>query len=371
MGRLAAVTHPRAVPYLLQWQPVNAGSPTPFSAPHSIAGIRPLAAIGAAGVAVLVPVYRLQGLSWPEAAASALVFVLPGVLLGWLVWRRETLSVRSRRTGFGIHVLLALAFSLTWTLTYCLFVLTVRADAMAAFLDDGAVWQVTWGLLIYAIVAWSAGLQRRLRQREHAAENAELQALRAQLNPHFLFNTLHALTQLARENPAATAAALERFADLLRYVLHRGRDAGADMALEDEIAFVHHYLALEQLRLGERLRVLEDLAPEALELAVPPLLLQPLVENAIRHGIAPLRDGGTLQISARADASTLTIEVADDGVGASTDTWQSSPGLGLTAAARQLEAQFPGRSSLTIASTPGNGFRVRISMPAQLPGRRR
>jgi LytS/YehU family sensor histidine kinase len=217
----------------------------------------------------------------------------------------------------------------------------------------------------------SARVQQRLREREQAAENAELQALRAQLNPHFLFNTLHALTQLVREDPVATETALERFGELMRYVLHSGRSASADVALEDEISFVRHYLALEQLRLGERLRVVEDLDPDALELAVPPLLLQPLVENAVRHGISPLRDGGTLQLSARVAGEHLCIDVADDGRGAKPDAWRRPAGLGLESAARQLDARFRGAARLEISSGPQRGFAARIVAPAELPGGRR
>jgi LytS/YehU family sensor histidine kinase len=145
-----------------------------------------------------------------------------------------------------------------------------------------------------AAAARAARAQARLRERELAAAAAELQALRARLDPYFLFNTRHSLTQLAREDPAATEDALERFGAMMRYVLDAGRgdSAAGEVTLEEERGFVRDYLALERLRLGGRLRVVEDVAEEALELAMPPLLLQPLVENAVRHGAAPRgRDG--------------------------------------------------------------------------------
>src|SRR5690606_35762227 len=197
----------------------------------------------------------------------------------------------------------------------------------------------------------------------------ELQALRAQLNPHFLFNTLHALTQLAREDPPATAAALERFGDLLRYVLSAGRDAGADVSLEEELEFVRHYLALEQLRLGDRLRVVEHIDADALDLAVPPLLLQPLVENAVRHGVAPRRHGGTVRLTACDQDGTLVVEVADDGSGAAPDAWHTAEGLGLQAVRRQLHARFSRAGRMEIHTAPDAGFRVRITAPAETPRR--
>jgi LytS/YehU family sensor histidine kinase len=233
----------------------------------------------------------------------------------------------------------------------------------------GALWQFVWGLVIYGGLAQAARAQQRLRAQEVATAGAELQALRAQLNPHFLFNTLHALTQLVREDPIATQDALERFGALMRYVLDAGRRAIEDVPLQDEIGFVRNYLALERLRLGDRLRVFEDLDPDALELAVPPLLLQPLVENAVRHGLAPRSDGGTIRLTARARDGVLAIEVSDDGGGGEPDAWRRSSGLGLKSVRRQLEARFPRGSHLEIVTTPSAGFAVRLRMPARLPTR--
>jgi LytS/YehU family sensor histidine kinase len=240
---------------------------------------------------------------------------------------------------------------------------------MAAFLSGGALWQFVWGLVIYGGLAQAARAQQRLHEQERAAAGAELQALRAQLNPHFLFNTLHSLTQLAREDPLATEEALERFGALMRYVLEAGRRAADDVPLEEEIGFVRHYLALERLRFGDRLRIVENVDPDTLELAVPPLLLQPLVENAVRHGLTPRRDGGTIRVSARAEDGVLAVEVADDGVGAEPGAWRRSRGLGLTSVRRQLEARFPGQGHLEIHTSPHGGFATRVRMPARLPRR--
>jgi len=268
-----------------------------------------------------------------------------------------------------VYGLTAIAFSSAWTLVFTTVthVMTGR-ELTAAFLKGGAVWQFVWGLPICGVLVYAARAEKQLKERELAAAAAELQALRAQLNPHFLFNTLHSLTQLAREDPVATQEALERFGELMRYVLQSGRKSADDVALEEEIEFLRSYLALERLRLGERLRVVESIDPEALELAVPPLLLQPLVENAVRHGLAPLRNGGTVSLSVRTTASDLVIEVSDDGKGAMPDTWQRSNGLGLKAVARQLNARFPGASELSITSGLDAGFAVRLKMPACIPG---
>ena len=330
-----------------------------------------VAAASLAAIAVLTPVYRLQNLSWPYAVAASIIFVLPCVVFGWIAWR---LLMRRSRTvplnrAVAMHAVAAVGFSLAWTAVFCGLVYLLRPEVMLAFIREGAIWQFVWGLVIYGVLAQAARVHSRLKERELAATNAELQALRAQLNPHFLFNTLHSLTQLAREDPVATQDALERFGELMRYVLKAGRDATAEVSLEDEIGFVRNYLAVERLRLGDRLHVTEDIDVEALELAVPPLLLQPLVENAVRHGIAPRREGGTVQLKANVDDGLLVIEVVDDGNGAEPDAWRRAEGLGIKAVSRQLGARFPNAGRLDIKTAPHRGFTVRLTIPARLPMR--
>jgi hypothetical protein len=327
-----------------------------------------VATASAVAIAGLIPVYRLQSLSWAQAAAAAVIFVATCVLLAWGVWRilAKGGDAASPARELARHVVTALAFSAAWTAAFTGFVYLQRPDDALAFLRGGGLWQFVWGIVIYAALATAARIQRRLRERELAAAGAELQALRAQLNPHFLFNTLHSLTQLAREDPAATQEALMTFGALMRYVLDAGRDAAGEVALEDEIRFVHGYLELERLRLGERLRVVEELDPDALELAVPPLLLQPLVENAVQHAVAPLRAGATLRLSARVRGTMLAIDVADDGAGAERSAYRRAAGLGLKAVERQLVARFGDGARLDIETAPRRGFAARIVMPARL-----
>jgi len=328
-------------------------------------------AAGLAVIAVLIPVYRLQSLSWLLAVAASCLFVVPAVLFGWLAWRRlmRRGRIEPMARALAVHAFTAVAFSLAWTLVFCGTVYLLRPQVMLAFIREGAIWQFVWGLIIYGVLVQAARTQERLKEQQLAAANAELQALRAQLNPHFLFNTLHSLTQLAREDPVATQEALERFGELMRYVLNAGRDATADAALEDELAFVRNYLSLERLRFGDRLRIIEDIDPETLELALPPLLLQPLVENAVRHGLAPRRAGGTIRLTARAPDTTLVIEVSDDGAGAEIDGWRGAGGLGLKAVERQLNTRFPQSGELVVTTAPRAGFTATLRMPARLPTR--
>ncbi|HEX7113662.1 MAG TPA: sensor histidine kinase [Steroidobacter sp.] len=322
-------------------------------------------------IALLIPVYRLQELSWFEAVAASITFVMPCALLGWVVWRLLMRRPKeySRTRALIMHPLMAVAFSVTWTLPLIGLVYLLREEIRIDFLKEGAVWQLAWGLVIYCVLVLAARAQQRLRERELAAGQAELQALRAQLDPHFLFNTLHSLTQLAREDPIATQDALQRFGELMRYVLKSGRESGAEITLEEELEFVHNYLALERLRLGDRLRVVESIEEDALELGVPPLLLQPLVENAVRHGLAPRREGGQIRLSARASNARLTVSVSDDGNGAEARGIGESKGLGLKVVARQLHAHFQGNAQLVVETQPHAGFTVSLTMPARLPNR--
>ena len=170
--------------------------------------------------------------------------------------------------------------------------------------------------------AWLGGEETRVaRERADRAEalraRAELHLLRTQLNPHFVLNTLHALLGLVRREPAVAEAAIERLGELLRFglsVTQRGVDR---VTLREEWAFVTSYLGVEQVRLGDRLRFELALDPSALDVPIPPFALQPLVENAVTHAIAPRASGGRLYVSARRTEGRLHLEVRDDGPGIS------------------------------------------------------
>jgi sensor histidine kinase YesM len=157
--------------------------------------------------------------------------------------------------------------------------------------------------------------ERQLKSAEleiHLRE-ARLQALRCQLNPHFLFNTLHSIAELVHEDPGLAEQLILRLGELLRKVLSSSDQQEIDLA--DELEFIKAYLDIEQMRLGDRLHVEWDVAPDVLRLKVPSLLLQPLVENAIQHGIAPSNRSGTVQIRAQRDNGFLHLQVRDSGPG--------------------------------------------------------
>jgi hypothetical protein len=188
------------------------------------------------------------------------------------------------------------------------------------------------------------------------AARAELRALQAQMNPHFLFNALNTVAALVRSDPPAAERTVENLADVLRMTLHRSDTV--DSTVRAEAEYLRAYLAIEQARFGDRLRVEWDIADDTLDLPLPPLMLQPLVENSIRHGIGARASGGTLRIHAAADADGLLLRVEDDGEGFDE---RGVEGYGIGNLRRRLQTMFGDSSRLTItSSSTGSSVSIRI-----------
>ncbi len=226
------------------------------------------------------------------------------------------------------------------------------------------------GLVVAVVVSVVLVAAHRLLAESHArrleaeearrrAAEARLEALRARIHPHFLFNALNTIAGLIHDDPRAAEEAVEELARLLRYTLEVSR--AEQVPLGDELAIVRRYLALERARLGERLRY--DIAvEEGLEtLAVPPFLVLPLVENAVRHGIAPRRDGGLVTITARREDSVPVITVKDDGPGLAGST---TGGTGTSLADLRARLALLG-GTLETGPADGGGFRARIRLPGE------
>lgn len=229
-----------------------------------------------------------------------------------------------------------------------------------------AAFSITIGGLIYATVFYRTSVARAVALERVRGElaRAELRALRAQINPHFLFNTLNTIAALIAENPAAAEDIVTRLADVFRYALTSADREHA--RLEDELAFMRAYLAIEHARLGDRLRVIEDIEPGLDDLCVPSLLFQPIVENAVRYAVAPRIEGGTVRLSARRIESpggpSLVVEVADDGPGIRDGARPQGHGVGLESVRERLRIAGADHA-LTIESAPGRGTVVRVLLP--------
>lgn len=225
-------------------------------------------------------------------------------------------------------------------------------------------------ILIYPAVlgaTWSVDYYRRSRrdslraaQLEVQLANAHLQALKMQLQPHFLFNTLHTAASLMDENVRAARRVLARLSDLLRLTLDsQGRD---EIPLERELTHLQLYLDIESERFSDRLSVDLLIAPEAQQALVPTLILQPLVENAVRHGIAPRPEGGRVVVQARAIDGRLALRVGDDGPGEASDTPARS-GVGLRNTRARLAELYGPDHTFRAGSPDEGGFVVEIELP--------
>ena len=359
--------------------------------PHSRRSRLRLLALSALVPAVLTLIYatqvRLAGKSWSEALGQEIVFCgswwVIGVLVFWLcTWLNRAPPSRARLVsgliaGGTIAILLQPSLFLGGQVVASrIHLLGSRPplDLSAA----GRTWASTFlglfgfNLLIYGavVVAWYAVTYYRDLQdrRVEAAEmrgllqQAQLHALRSQLNPHFLFNTLHSIAELVHENPRLAEQMLLRLSELLRKALHSS--TAQEIALADELDFVKGYLEIEQLRLGERLSVIWDIAPDSLDARIPSLLLQPLVENAIQHGIASSSQPGRLSIRARRDGDFFEVQIHDNGSGLLVNSSPGRNGIGLANTSDRLQRLYGSRQRFELIND--GGLRVTVRLPFSL-----
>ena len=272
-------------------------------------------------------------------------------------------------------------------------------------LPNATLWSTLLDLLAYGAMvglAHSVHFYRRFRERERRAlflesnlANARLNALRAQLQPHFLFNSLNAIAALLRRDPRLAEATLLSLSELLRLALSHSEKQ--EILLREELSFVQRYLEIQRTRFGDKLQIEQTIEPESLDCLVPALLLQPLVENALRHGLEPTEHSGIVRLSANRQDGNLVLTVEDNGVGlTATETAeagieasgtaeqppQADPdggcfpprngtGIGLKNLKARLQTLYGVRQKLELASRPQGGVRVRVEIPwhaARLPG---
>jgi len=240
-------------------------------------------------------------------------------------------------------------------------------------LRRAARWGVGWHLTVYwAIVGAHRAFHYYARYRERTVRAAELekllaqsqlQVLRMQLEPHFLFNALNTISAHVEADPRLARRMLERVGELLRLSLDSREDQ--EVTLAEELGCLDHYLAIQKARFEERLAVDLEIAPETLDALVPSLLLQPLVENAIRHGLSQRAQAGRVSVAAERDGEALEIRISDDGVGltANEDPLEAA-GLGLSITRKRLERLYPGGlSRLEIRNGHETGAIVEVRIP--------
>src|SRR5262245_15322796 len=208
-------------------------------------------------------------------------------------------------------------------------------------------------------------LQTRERELTELAATAQLAALRAQINPHFLFNSLNSIAQLIRVDPDKAEGCVERLAEIFRYILHRAEQWF--VPLSEELQMTRAYLDIERARFDERLRVETRVDPKSMRSLIPNLILQPLVENALKHGLSRKVGVGTVSIDATVEGELLTLTVGDDGLGMAERVLGEvyDRGVGLRNLRERLERLYGPEHLPVIESVPGRGTTVRIRLPVQ------
>jgi hypothetical protein len=275
--------------------------------------------------------------------------------------RRQPWPAPFRPSFLLLHVLAATLYAGLWITAYSLIESLLRwrlAYVAGPGLGRFALTGV-WLYLTIAAIAYAQQAARRSALVQAAAARAQLAALHAQLHPHFLFNALHTVVQLIPLDPGRAAQAAEELADLLRAALDERRD---QVTLAAEWRFVQRYLAIEQLRFGERLQIAATMPASTLDLRLPSFALQTLVENAVRHGAAPKLGNTQLRITASASRQHLSLVVSDDGAGAEAAAVRDSSGTGLRRLRERLACLYGNSAALDVDASL-RGVTVTLRLP--------
>ena len=327
------------------------------------------------------------GAEWrPALLVSLTLWWSWGLVAPLILWIDRRIPVSNRQ--LARRVLAHLVPSLAVTALYSYVVAAARAlfgmrgwsgllslDILANAMGGMFLWD--W--LVYWLIlgAWQAyryydhyiAGELRLERLEKSFADARLNALRMQLDPHFLFNTLNTISSQVEADPKLARRMIEHLGDLLRQSLESKDKQEAPLA--EEMAFLEHYLAIQKIRFGHHLRIETEIAPDVRSAAVPCLFVQPLVENAIRHGISRRASGGTVTVSAHRNGNRLDIRVADDGVGLPAGwTLENSSGLGLSVTRQRMAGLYPdGETCFAVNRRASGGTEVEISLPLRWNGK--
>jgi len=320
-------------------------------------------------------------ITWATALRRGFEMWIPSGILGLgVVWlaRRFPFDRERWLRWAGLHLVLSLAYVVVFAVIHAGLLHGQRSVRGPILEFDTLVRKVVvfysvtnigfYWLLLVAHEGWVYFQRYRERERratelESQLARARLEALRLQLNPHFLFNTLNTVAALVHSEPRTSERMVTRLSELLRASLDL--PGSQEVPLREELAMLEKYLDIEQVRFGDRLQVRLDVPAETLDLLVPSLVLQPVVENAVRHGIEPLESDGRVEVVARVHDGTLVLTVRDNGPGPSAETRDGSRrgGIGLANTRARLAHLYGDRHALRFAPAPGGGTEVVIEIP--------
>ncbi len=299
----------------------------------------------------------LPFLGIPAAIHAVYRWVLPR-----LRWRPRPLAARML-----IHAAIAVAVAVPIALLIRPVLGLAHHRAPPALGFSVACVVITWMLVLPALLVQemrdrAQAVARRLDEQRQATLRAELEALQSRTQPHFLFNALNTVASLIPSQPQRAEETLERLADMLRYTLKSGRRE--HVPLRDELTLARDYLEVQHARFGERLRFTLDVPPEHADHSLPPLLIQPLIENAVLHGIARRAAGGTLTLTVATDErGRLTVRVDDRGEGAPEPSAHRGSGTSLDDLRHRLHLLYGDAARLTLTPNDGGGLTAELSLP--------
>jgi len=347
-------------------------------------------ALAVIGWTILGCVFALPDLStgsnWRYALLRSLTLWWSwGIVTPLIVWADWRIPVSRKQLARRVLAHFLPSLLVTSIYVYVLGVLRAafgigewRGLPSIAFLFAALRGMFLWNWLVYWLIlgAWQAyryydhyiASELRLERLEKNFSEARLNALRMQLDPHFLFNALNTISSQVERDPKLARGMIEHLGDLLRLSLE-SKDR-QELPLAEEMAFLEHYLAIQKIRFGDHVRIETQIAPEVKYASVPCFFVQPLVENAIRHGISRRASGGTVTVSAQRDGNRLDIRVLDDGVGLPADwTLEASSGVGLSVTRQRVAGLYPdGETCFAVKRRAGGGTEVEISLPLRWIG---
>ena len=288
------------------------------------------------------------------------------------IWRFFKESRNYQRTAF--HLLLFAAILVAEFLRQILAQSNLGREAMTSVfrlyppgIDHPLTWVALYLTTVFAVTIplkiWNnTRNEKKLEEQQRLLVEARLAALTSQINPHFLFNTLNSVSSLIRTDPNQARVMVVKLSKVLRRLLRKHENFST---LREELSFIEDYLAIEVVRFGDKLRFEKDVAEDTLDMLVPSMLLQPLVENSIKHGIGGKVEGGTIRIRTSRGGSRLHLLVEDDGVGIPEEKLATvlDHGIGVSNVHERLKVLFGNDYRMWIESQPGQGTRVQLEVP--------